>query len=301
MTPAPEPLPEVPTLLDPGHVARVEAVHRDLVMYRFPYEVGLGLQMAYLRTYASPRVAGLLVATGHVQHAPLRRATDTALFMYELFHHGLDSDVGRQVVHRLNQMHHRWSIRNEDYLWILGTFAVLPAQMIDRYAWRKLTDVERQASTDWYRELGTRMGITGIPANYEDFEDAFRDYEVRHLRRNEAGQQLLKASWDTAVKLLPKAVRPFARPAAAILTDEPARSALGFSNPDPVTAAAIKGALLGRGITKGRMRSESPQFQPGGIHDAYPQGYRIEDLGVTGHAVHPQAQAGKGGQHPTGR
>lgn len=274
-----------PTLLEPAHLRHVETVYRDLVMSRFVFESRLGHHLAFVRTFASPTVAGLLSHTGQLEREPHRRATDTALFMYELIHHGLDSPTGRRVVDRLNQMHHRWTITNDDYRWVLGTFAVLGTQVIDRYGWRRMTDDERQCTVDWYRELGTRMGVVDIPATYVEFERFFRDYELTHLRRTDTGDRLMAVTRGVALSPVPRLLRPAVLVLASVVVDEPARSAVGLPTPSRATTAAVHAALRLRGARQRRRTTTPPAwFIPGESHEDYPDGYTVEDLGPRGDA-----------------
>lgn len=278
----------LPTLLPPERLAAAEATYQRVVE-EFTLEFRLANALAYLRTYASPRVASLLLHTGHVEHAATERAVDTALFVYELVHAGVDSERGREVVRRLNAMHHRWSIRNDDSLWVLGTFAVLGPQVIDTLGWRRLTDDEHQACVDWWREVGTRMGITGIPQTHLDFADSFRAYERANLRRTEAGQVLLDASWDVMTADLPPALRPASRLVAAALTDEPARSALGLPRVGAPARTALRLALVSRGLLSRTRGTPVPGwFTPGAPVGPYTDGYTLDDLGVGEHHRHPR-------------
>ncbi|GES29204.1 hypothetical protein San01_16910 [Streptomyces angustmyceticus] len=58
----------------------------------------------------------------------------------------------------------------------LCTFVVMPKRWLDAYGWRRLSAHEEQAVAVCYRTLGRRMGITGLPQTYEDFE-----LRTRHL------------------------------------------------------------------------------------------------------------------------
>lgn len=268
-----------PTLLPPEQLARAEAIYRDVVMRTFAFESRVGHHLAFMRTFTSPSVVGLLAHTGQIEADHHRRGTDTGLFMYELIHHGLDSPTGRHIVERLNAMHHRWRISNDDYVWVLGTFCVLGIQVIDRYGWRALTDEERQATIDWYRELGTRMGIQGIPTTYDTFETRFRDYENSHLRRTAKGDRLIAVTLDIVLSPVPRPLRPAALKAAAVIVDEPARTALGLPTPGRLTTAAVKLALRARALLRRRKIDPQPWFTPGEPVSDYPNGYTIADLG----------------------
>lgn len=287
MNPAPHDV--APTLLDAERLREVEAIYRQLVMVAFPVETQIANTLAYLRTSAAPRIAGLTSHTGHAEHAATKRASDTALLMYELYYRGFDSPQGRVVVDKMRQMHHRWSIRNEDFVYVLGTFAVLGPQTIDRYGWRRLDEAERQATVDFFRELGTRMGVVDIPETPADFVEAFETYERTELRRTDNGMRLMAAAWGAASGNLPAPLRPLARAVIATLTDQPARAAMGLASPPRALQGVIKAALVGRGVI-GRVKnpqSRTPRFNSGGKTDQYPDGYILDELGVGDQARHP--------------
>jgi ER-bound oxygenase mpaB/B'/Rubber oxygenase, catalytic domain len=269
----------LPTLLDEQRLAEVNATYRRIALNDFPVEVRTAFHLSYLRTLASPRIAGLLAHTGHIEHQSLRRGYDTSLFTYELIHAGLGSPVGDEVVRRLNDMHHRWRIRNEDYLWVLATFIVPAIRFIDRHGWRRLSEHERQASIDFYRELGTRMDIQDIPTTADSFDAWMSDYEAHELHRTPVGDRLVAATMDTVVSPMPTAVRPLARRAISVLIDEPARSALGFARPHPAMTGAVHAALAVGNIRRRRRPSVDSWFTPGRVNTVYPSGYTLDDLG----------------------
>lgn len=269
-------------MFEPQQLREIEREYRAITMTRFPVETQIANTLAYIRPAAAPRIAGLTAHTGHTENNPLKRATDTGILMYELFYNGFDSPQGRTVVDKLNGMHHHWSIRNDDYIFVLGTFVVIGSQMIDRYGWRQLTDAERQVTVDFFRELGTRMGISDIPETYEDFVDTFEDYQHREMRASEAGRRLMEVGWQTVLTNLPEGLRPLARPVLATLTEEPARSALGMTAPRGALRVVVNAALLSRGIV-GRVQdpeSQTPAFVPGGSYEVYPDGYDLDEVGV---------------------
>ena len=275
--------PPSPGLFPAGHLAHVESTYRDLTMSVFPFEIRTGHHLAFVRTFASPTVASLLARTGEMEAAPHRRGTDTGLFVYELIAAGFDSPTGWRIIKRLIGMHRKWGISNDDYVWVLGTFCVLGVQIIDRYGWRALSEDERCCLIDWYRELGTRMGVRDIPQNFDAFERWFRAYEVEHLRRTPDGDRLIAATRPVVLGPVPRPLRSAALKGAAVIVDEPARSALGLPTPGRVTTMIV-GLLLRARAWRRRRRgaSASAWFTPGQPSSDYPNGYTIGDLGPRG-------------------
>jgi hypothetical protein len=75
---------------------------------------------------------------------------------------------GKAAVRRLNHLHQRFAISNDDYLYVLGAFIFMPARWLDQYAWRPLWCHERQATHAFYRELGRQMNVKHIPPSYPE-------------------------------------------------------------------------------------------------------------------------------------
>jgi uncharacterized protein (DUF2236 family) len=253
--------------------------YRELAMSTFAFETRLAHRLGYLRAFASPRIAGLLTHTGQMQAEPRRRATDTGLMMYALIDAGLQSPTGRQGVARLNGMHRRWRITNDDYIWVLGTFAVTSIRMMMRAGWRPVTEAEKQVVIDWHVELGTRMGITDIPHDFATFDVWFTAYEARMLCRTDAGEELLKLASGVIASKIP---RPLRRPAFALipaLFEEPARIALGYRRPGPLARGAVRALLRLRAWRRRLSGPPGTWFTYGAPTTQYPQGWTLDDVG----------------------
>ena len=109
-----------------------------------------------------PSIGGLLRKTGEFTERTQKRYDDTALILDTILEHGLSSPPGRTALRRMNEMHGAYDISNDDKLYVLSTFVVMPIRWLDKYGWRRLTAAERAASVNYYRELGRHMGIRGI-------------------------------------------------------------------------------------------------------------------------------------------
>lgn len=264
---------------------RAEQVYRRLAMVDLGSDTFFAHHLAYLRSAASPRISGLLAHTGHVEHASTKRATDTGLLVYSVIHHGLDSPQGRQLIATLNTMHGRWSIANEDFLWILGTFVVPTTRFLDRFAWRRVTEVEREATATWFSALGERMGLTALPTCYADFEAVVDDYEASELAPSEAADRLFGASLHLTDTVLPPILRPRARTLLGALFEPQVRTALRLPTPSLAVRAAVGAGMVARSLQARPGPGAASPFVPGAPVPAYPGGWSIGDLGVGDVAV----------------
>jgi len=66
------------------------------MLEEFPSEARMGWQLAFVRTFSSPRMAELLAATGQLTGHTMKRADDTGLMIYEIVHGGFASPRARQ-------------------------------------------------------------------------------------------------------------------------------------------------------------------------------------------------------------
>ncbi|MDT0262475.1 oxygenase MpaB family protein [Jatrophihabitans lederbergiae] len=263
-------------------LATAHQVYRNVALFELVRDIRVGLNLAFYRTFAVPRIAELLAHTGEIKTQPHKRSMDTGLFMYELIEAGYDSERGRQVVRALNKMHKRWDIAAEDYLYVLTTFIVVPTRWLHNYGPRKLTDTETAAITTFYRELGRRMNIDNLPANYRDAERIFDDYEARNVRYSDAGCALMKSTENVMAEQLPRPLKPAATLLTRLILDDYVAEAVGLA-PAPRAGRALM-RLVGtirrrRGHHRHAPRTDS-WFKPGRkVEGVYPNGYQFDQLG----------------------
>lgn len=260
-------------------------MYRRVAMETFVWEIRTGLNLAYYRTFAIPRIARLLVNSGETERRPLKRSMDTGLLMYELIDSGVDSERGRRVIRMLNQMHRRWPIAQEDYQYVLTTFMVVPTRFIDLYGWRPLTSEERQAAVVFYDTVGRSMGIRDRPDTYKEAAAYLDGYEAEHLRRSEEGLRLMAKTSDALDVLFPPPLRPAANLVNRLLLDDRMCDTFALRRPSPV-ARHVFGTLMrlrGVAIAHGYRPKNKHVFRSGHSGSAvYPNGYQLSDLGVDG-------------------
>lgn len=258
-----------------------EEIHRLSTLYEFPFDHALGLQLAYYRSFGIPRISALLAGTGHILADPVKRAEDTGLMMVEMIEHGLDHDRSRTVLRKINGLHRPHLIGNDDFLYILGTFMIVPTRWIDRYGWRRISESERAAVYHFYRAVGERMNVADIPPDFDSYAAWFDAFEAEHFAFTPVNRQLLDASQELLVHRFPGWAEPLARRLGAALLDERLRDALGVPRPRwLVRMATHVGFRLRAKVIRYTMtaRPESA-FTPGGVMRTYPDGYDIAELG----------------------
>lgn len=268
--------------LDP--VADAQAIYRLSAGFEFPWDYRRALELALFSTYCVPSISGLLDATGEFRVRPQQRYDDTVLLMAELAEHGCDSARGREALRVVNRAHGRYVIANEDMLFVLASFVYEPIDWIDAYGWRPLHPHERLAAFHHYRDVGRRMGITGIPTGFAEFRAVKLAYEREHFRFSETNRRVGRATMELFCSWYPAPLRPVvARGLLALLT-EPMRTAFGFPAAPPGTAAVARAALRARSLAvrplPPRRRSKLAWEPRNRTYRGYPAGYTPAELGA---------------------
>lgn len=246
----------------------------------FPFDSTRALELALFRTYCSPRISALLDRSGEFARDAQQRYDDTDILVSELMERGYDSPRGRDSLRRMNQLHARFDIPNDDYLYVLSTFVLEPIRWNARFGWRRLTDIELRAYFCFWREIGRRMGIRDIPPDLEAFEKFSRDYEREHFRFAQSNANIAGYTLEMLAGWFPRPLRPFARQSMYALMDEPMRVAFGFPHPWPLVRTVMR-LTMGLRATALRClpKRKSPSLRTEMKHRKYPQGYQIGKLG----------------------
>jgi hypothetical protein len=264
--------------------------------YDFPFDTTRALEFALFRTFCIPRISALLDRTGEFLNRAQRRYDDTDIIVSELLECGYDSERGQRALRRLNQLHGRFAIANEDFLYVLSTFIFEPIRWNERFGWRLLCEQERLGYFYFWREVGRRMNIREIPADYNVFERFNRDYEKQHYRFTEANRRVGTATRELFVSWFPSVAAPLVRSAIYALLDERLIEAFGFPRPSPLMRWLVSGALRLRATgVRFLPPRKNPRLRTKMKHPSYPEGYVIEQLGPPGtnpSSITPDARVG---------
>src|SRR6478752_7622371 len=94
--------------------------------YDFPWDNTRALEFALFRTFAIPSIGKLLHHTQEFEQRTQKRYDDTDLLLSEIVEHGYESERGKEALARMNMMHGRFRISNEDMRYVLSTFVIEP-------------------------------------------------------------------------------------------------------------------------------------------------------------------------------
>lgn len=222
-----------------------EQIYRHLSLYDFPWDFNQSLSFALFRTYAVPSVGRLLSDSKGFDDTQ-RRYDDTALLLERPLVCGFDSEDGKSAIRRINQMHRSYDITNDDMLYVLATFVVVPKRWIDDYGWRKLTYDEVTASVNYYRKLGKHMNIKDMPETYQEFADLLDSYEAEHFAYDAGGRRVADMTLELLTTFYPRPFRPAVKVFSRALMDRPLLEAFRYDEPSAAVRALSHAAMRAR-------------------------------------------------------
>jgi hypothetical protein len=181
---------------------------------------------------------------------------------------------------RMNQIHGRFAIANEDFLYVLSAMVLEPIRWNERYGWRRWIEPERLAQLHFWREVGRRMAIADIPATLEELEGLNAETERTRFARTVAGGRLARAQRDVFLAWFPWLPRRLGARAISALLEPTLVDALGLDPVTPMERRAVHAALRARAHA---VRLLPPRRQPrlrtALARRSYPNGFAIEELG----------------------
>jgi hypothetical protein len=265
-----------------------------LVVYEFPWDMQRALELALFHTYGSDSVAALLDRTGEFRRRGQKRYDDTQLLIGEFIESGWDGDFGRRAIARMNHIHNHYAIPQEDYLFVLWTFMDFPVRWAQDFSWRAFSEHEQRAWFAFWRGVGERMGITGIPSSKAELDTWVERYEQAHMLPNEPSRRVADATVNVMRAWLPPPLRFAVQPCAAALIAPRLRRAFAYPQPSELLRRCLRAILKVRGrITRYVPLSRYPSLMASLTTRSYgPRDEKIEALGVShGAQGAPEGQA----------
>jgi ER-bound oxygenase mpaB/B'/Rubber oxygenase, catalytic domain len=257
-----------------------QEIYRLSTEYEFPWDVTRALELALFRTYAVPSIGGLLDRTGEFADHGQKRYDDTVILLYEMTRDGgMDSRRGRAAVRRMNRVHGRYPISNDDFLYVLSTFVVVPVRWMSRYGWRPYSRHEVRATVNTFRHMGRLMGLKDIPATYEEFTALLDEYERANHVFNEPSRRVAEATIAVFAGWFPGFLRPLARRGVLALTEEPLRRALGLPHAPRALEVAADRALRARALVVRLLPARPAALPKKPRPRSYRNGYTLDDIG----------------------
>jgi hypothetical protein len=235
-----------------------------------------------------PAIAERLDATGEFVERARKRYDDTDLLISAFTEHGYTSPLGLAAIRRMNQIHGRFPIANDDFRYVLSTLVLEPFRWNERFGWRRAIEAERLAMFHFWRAVGRLMNIKAIPDTYEALDRFNVEFERSRFAYTEAGHRVavaMVAMFVRRTRVVP--LRLGARGVHALL-DPPLLEALGLPAPTAAERQAAEGALRLRAAAVRLLPPRRrPRLRTAMRRPTYPRGYRIEELGPQPPSIAP--------------
>ncbi|KAJ7475119.1 hypothetical protein B0H11DRAFT_2034174 [Mycena galericulata] len=229
-------------------------------MYDMPTLSEYSLAFALFKTYAIPTISKLLSDTKQLGSQALvaRRYADTEILIATwmacpLAGRSLAADPGLAAddprasiaLARVNWLHSKYQISNEDYLYTLGLFTFEPATWAARHGWREHSPLERYASFVYWAEIGRKMNIKNIPKTAEDFKAWLLAYEEEYMVPAQTNHDVAKHTTDELLFMVPEAfgLRSFFEGLTGSLLEDRVRIAMMQPESPKYASYLIRGTL----------------------------------------------------------
>lgn len=263
--------------------AEAVAICRRLAGVLFPWDITRSLELALLKTFCLPSISGLLSRTGEFRQRPRKRYDDTGLMVAELLRHGPDSPAGAAVISRMNRIHGAYAITNDDFVYVLSTFVAEPIHWLERYGWRPLRHVERQALFRFWRHVGGRMGISAIPASLDGLLALNAQVERELFRPAASNRRVADATLAMLLDDWPAPLRPAVRRLLEAAVEPELAAPLGWPAAPGVLRTLVRSGLQLRSRLVNRWQRLRPprgsRFYSQRPTPSYGSSFRLEQLG----------------------
>ncbi|KAK9823847.1 hypothetical protein WJX72_005910 [[Myrmecia] bisecta] len=195
-------------------------------------------------------------------------------------------------------------------IYTLSVFIVEPVRWAARWDFRPFTAREREAFYNYWREIGEKMDIKGIPPSYDAFEQWNLRFEAEHMVYAATNAQVAVDTFALFLSDFPPAWHGAVLTAGTALMDKRLRRAMGYPDPPSLVTALVAATLNLRKWFVGyllpprsfanrtqrtlptkepycpemRLHASLPSYAGGAklVHAARADGYRISELGPPG-------------------
>lgn len=177
--------------------------------YEFTHEITSALDVVYLASGGSPEVANILGRSHYLKNG-MKRYDDTRFLILKFIESGWDKEDGEAAIRRMNQMHSKYRIENDQFVQALCSFIVPPILWIENFGWRKLTRIEKQAWYQFWVRIGEHMNIENIPDSFESAQKKVEDVTSRNNEPSQYSKALGENTLKVFIEKSPWYFKPFA-------------------------------------------------------------------------------------------
>ena len=230
---------------------RAETDERADLIDRYSAAVGvdtvLSSAIAQFHTFAIPEISSILHRTRQYRDDGLRRLDDTKGLMGAALGGGPESVDGAAAIAQINRIHAEYRIANDEYLYVLSTFAFGSDHWMQNYAWRSATTDEETVLYQRLVDVGRAMGIDDIPDDSAEFRCWVDGYLASNRRYHQDNHAVAEGLMRAAESLVPAPIRPLVSPVLRVWIAEPdLLDALGYRLPPQPFVFGLNAAMAAR-------------------------------------------------------
>jgi len=220
---------------------------RRLFFEEFPWDLRMAGRLTIWHLYAVPGTAAVIGSTG----ALATRAELTSLMFGDLLEGGLDTPRAREIFRVINHGHQAGGVSREDNRYAIAALAVNAVRWLDRYGARRPTAVERHALTNFFADVGHRIGVPDVPRRYGELAAYFAGCERERIAYSPAGRAASERTLDMVRARTPAPLRPWIPVLFAAMLPVPVARAVGLPDPPSAVRRAVTAVLTLRGRVVG--------------------------------------------------
>lgn len=235
-------------------------------------------------TYAVPRISRVLTQSRQLEDRFFKRLVDTMLLDMHYHEEGFGPGPGRDAIRRVNEMHRKYDIHPEDYVFIGCWEAVMFIWFAETYGWRPVSEKEKLAAVEFAKLRGRHMyggeNKMPYPETYEEMQNFCADYLDAQLAYEPQNERLA----DTLVEFMLKDYpAPLRRPLRAFFLsvgpDERLITTCGYAMPSLLAQKLSRNVMKLYGKLDPLVDGLSPLAQKM-VDEVYGDGYDITTLGT---------------------
>jgi hypothetical protein len=215
---------------DHEEVARLtlEVLHGDRI------GVHAGLLMGFSRQVAVPSIARVIYRGGGGDTVrDIARRIDDSLAMFGVFlKWGPSSAEGRAAIARMERIHSRFPITDEQKRYTLATLIFEPDRTRQHLGLDPFTAGQREAIWRFWCSVAEQMPLGGLPATPEELRRWMLDYEREHWRYTNDGRRVVDKFFDDwTTRWFPRPARRLGRQVLLAMMDDDLRATLHYEAP----------------------------------------------------------------------
>jgi hypothetical protein len=204
------------------------------VLYGDPIGVHAALLIGFSRQVAVPSIARVIYRGGGGETLGdiARRIDDTLALFGAFLKWGPSSPKGQAAIARMERIHSRFPITDEQKRYTLATLIFEPDRIGQHLGIDQFTAGQREAIWRFWRSVAEQMPLGSLPAMPEELRRWMLNYEREHWRYTNDGRRVVERFFeDWTTRWFPRPARGLGRQVLLAMMDEDLRAALHLETP----------------------------------------------------------------------